>query len=802
MQNVQNAAEIQQRVINLVELYRTKVGKESQIAKDAKADYAYWEDESVNMMVEAGLSVGCGMYSEGPHTEVWIKHLKVNEQLLGHFYAEVAGEKAEKEVLDQLLPEIYDKTIFTKEEEDFLKMYFKELVNYIVLTPCDLCLKYVHIHDSKDAFTVPSEVLELIKSRVEIARGSKIFNPNTGFAQFTSLYEGCKYFCDSKNAWMKVLTLANNADVEILENKILPRDYDAVISYPANLSDKGNDVEQLCKAYDSLQPGGMFVLLCHPRLLTDETNSSLRNRLVKDKAIREIIQLPQVMSSSASFDTYCVIIAEKGRKDGDTTLIDAQRCQKIENNERYLCSFDMTEFNAILQNNGKDPNTGFRNLVKVSSDKLSSSILLPQVYTVERPLEVEQPVPLSTLCSIESTIVRDVHFNLPEDTPWITISDITPLFSGEMNMSDIRKADCPNNPPYIEGNKDYAFDEYGKFVDSIWVQMNTKKGHHVLEYRQCTFLDGSNDVVLYKNGSSAKLVLKKRSAEHGVGVAVVRATNKPFAVSNGILVFRPKNGFDAQTLAAMLRLPIVSRQLLVYEQFGIGLHLDDILVPTDKRIIGDELYRMKREESVTKELEDNYTVAQKKYKAKLEDYQHAMRKHIREISSSVRRMERFINDMNSSDEGKKFLIDRLAVIKSHRLYLSEDIERLNEENTYGEASPFDIDYCLRSYREYFGSDVCTIKYTNEIANEAIRKYLKDHQAELKELDEKSRYKNIEMASTGSSLAYVDIAEYNFGKIVRNILENAKKHGFDDFIDVNRKDFYVANQIIGSFFSIV
>ena len=36
MQNVQNAAEIQQRVINLVELYRTKVGKESPIANDAK----------------------------------------------------------------------------------------------------------------------------------------------------------------------------------------------------------------------------------------------------------------------------------------------------------------------------------------------------------------------------------------------------------------------------------------------------------------------------------------------------------------------------------------------------------------------------------------------------------------------------------------------------------------------------------------------------------------------------------------------------------------------------------------------
>ena len=46
MQNVQNAAEIQQRVINLVELYRTKVGKESQVAKDAKEDYEFCEQDA------------------------------------------------------------------------------------------------------------------------------------------------------------------------------------------------------------------------------------------------------------------------------------------------------------------------------------------------------------------------------------------------------------------------------------------------------------------------------------------------------------------------------------------------------------------------------------------------------------------------------------------------------------------------------------------------------------------------------------------------------------------------------------
>ena len=258
-------------------------------------------------------------------------------------------------------------------------------------------------------------------------------------------------------------------------------------------------------------------------------------------------------------------------------------------------------------------------------------------------------------------------------------------------------------------------------------------------------------------------------------------------MSSGILVFCPKDDFDANSLAALLRLPIVYRQLIAYQEYGLSNHLNDILVPTDKCIIGDELYRMKREESVTKDMGDNFVAAQSKYKATLENYQHAMRKHSQQISSAVRRMERFINEMESSEEIKHFLIERLHVVKTHRLYLSEDIERLNEDNTYGEASPFDVDHSLRNHRDYFGSDVCSIKYINEIANDAIRQYGMEHQEELKVLDEKSRNMNLEATLAENSFAYVDIAEYNFGKIVRNILENAKKHGFDDFTDDNRKD---------------
>ena len=815
MQNVQNAAEIQQRVINLVELYRRKVGYESQIAKDAKADYDYWEQESVDLMKEEGLSFGGGMYGEGPHTEDWIKHLQLNEQLLGHFYSEVAGKDAEKDVLAWLLPDIYDKTIFTDEEESFLKTHFKEMVNYIILTPCNDNLEWVHRHDGKDAFTIPIEVLELIKSRVEIAAGSKVFYPNTCFAQLANLFDGCTFYCDTMSyAWTKIAVYANG--IKAVDDE-KPSSFDAIISYLPKDSDNSEDINRICEAYKKLPDGGKLVLLCPSSVFVENNNSTSRRNLLKhveletvrkvldkwdaskdanaqfrkmlveDKSIQEIIQFPLVMSSNASRDTFSLLIAVKGRNGNEVTFVDAQTASKDSNKKNFKWSFDNVMLDTIMQNGGFDPSSGLRKVVGVSSDRLSERLLVPQVYTVERPSEADHPVPLSNLCTLEMTLIRDVQYDLPEDTPWIAMSDLTPLFTGDMDMSAVKKASCPNNPRFVEGSKDYTFDKEGKFVDSIWDQMDTKKGYHVLEYRECTSLDGINDVVLYDNGYSTKVVLKKRSKWHGVRVAVVRATGKPYAVSKGIFAFRLKDGVDSNMLAAILRLPIVSRQLIVYEQYGIDLHLDDILVPTDKRIIGDELYRMKKEEAVTKELGDNFTAAQKKYKDKLENYQHTMRKHSQQISSAVRRMERFIHDMDSSDEVKKFLNDRLAVIKSHRLYLSEDIERLNEENTYGEALPFDIDHSLRDYREYFGSDLCSIKYSNEIANDSIRYYRVEHQDEFKNLDEKTQSKNLEVVLAESSLAYVDIAEYNFGKIVRNILENAKKHGFDDFTDVNRND---------------
>ena len=772
MQNVQDT-EIQKRVINLVNLYRTKVGRESQIAKEAKEEWHFWNQSSLDMMAIESM-VG-GIYGEGPHTEEWIKHLMVNEQLLGHFYAEVAGDNADKDVLAELLPDVYDRTIFTEEDESFLKKHFKEMVNYIILTPCDESLVYVHRDDRKDIMTIPDEVLEFIYSRIKVPTGSQIYNPYTGYAQFTSLFKGCKFFCDDKNPWMQVAIYANEVDAEIVANDFVPSSYNAVVSYLYECSDDDNIMTaHLCEAYKNLITGGVMVLLCPPRILTDKVHSSFRKMLIEDKAIKEIIQLPQVMGNNG--DSYCLLIAEKGRHDKHVTLIDARVASEELNSRHYMLSFNIAKFNAILENDGKDPNTGLRKMVKVSSEVLSPDILIPQVHVIERPSETEHPVPLSTLCSLVAKRIRDVQFDLPEDTPLITMSDLTPLYTGDLDMSNIRKANCPNNPSYVEGSKDYAFDKNGKFIDSVWAQMYTEKGHDALSYRKSTYIDGNNDTVLYVRSQEDTIrALFERSINYWVKVAIVRATGYPYAVSSGILAFCPKDNYDANSLAALLRLPIVYRQLIAYQEYGIGKHLDDIIVPLDKRIIGDELYRMKKEESVTNELGDKVQAMKTEYINEVRMRKHDIGQKVFDLMNTEDLMRYYVENRETESDLWSQIVEQLDHFRKTINELSDMLDQLSQEERFGTPELIDLNAYFAGLQH--SSNINGFKLSYQLDRDSI------HNLQLSRMKDKEE-KDI---SSIKAMPTVFISKNDLQRVVSNILTNAQKHGF---LDSNRKDYEV------------
>ena len=751
MQNVQNAAEIQQRVINLVELYRTKVGKESQIAKDAKDDFEFWEKENEKMAMEAfeaGVSSFGGMYGEGDHTEIWIKHLHVSGQLLGHFYAEVAGEDADKEILGKLLPNIYDKTVYTEEEEAFLKSHFKDLVNYIIKTPSDdEYLKWVNRHDGLDRFVIPDEVMNLIVSRANIAEGSKIFCPNVGLAQLINQFEDCKFYCNNKNVWRQLAILANNADVEILEDEVLPSSYDYVVSYsygvldedaPYNMGKEDKCTKTLISAYDHLNDGGRMILLCPNELLwsmypndldfftkDDKGNMNkvlnpirdihyeFRHRLIDDGSVVEIIQLPQVMSSNANTRDYSLLIVEKGRTERVLSMIDARYAFKETRKTNFNKILDLNVFNAMLQNHGCDPETGLRKMVEVSTLDLDEQVMIPQVYVIERPSENENPVPLSSLCQLVTERVRDVKFDLPIDTPWVKNKDLSVTYRGALEIDTLDKANCPNKPQ--DKSIIDLTDVNNWFVDT------TPDDLRIAQYRVCTYLDGNRDAVLIS------------FEDERVATALYRATGKPIVIDGDswgghIHVLYPNKVVDALSLLSILRIPVVYRQILAYNEFGLygnyG-HLNDILVPTDQRIIYDEVQRLDNEQESYKKQEELLATKKTEYINEVRMRKHDMGQYIFELGNIEDLMRYYLDNRDTEKDIFQQMGSLLDNFRSSLGELSTLLDNLSKEEQFSDPETFNMTEFLSALEKRHMKDSYRIQYTCDLPS--IKRYNRKRQ---------------------------------------------------------------------------
>ena len=802
MQNVQNAAEIQQRVINLVELYRTKVGKEGQIAKEAKAEQDYWLKESIKVMHEEGLS-GFGMSGEGPHTKVWIKHLMVNEQLLGHFYAIVAGENAENEVLDQLLPDVYDKTIFTEEQEAFLTAQFKEMVNYIILTPCNDSLDLVNRHDSKDMYLIPSEVLELIASRISIADGATIYNPFSGFAQFATLYNNCRFYCEESyemlcrkanafcesvglqskirrvsqkmRAWMTLALYANKLNATIIKDGEIPTDYDAMLAFipviPTFVESEdflAYDIEEITAAsrisssYKNLKDGGTMVLLIPScQLYGNHDNRSYYLRafletVIKDGSVEEIIQLPDVMNTDEDF---CILIIKKGKQDDEVRLIDARfaskRTDKHDKSE-ILCLEDLT---TMLDNGGKDYTTGFRKSIVVPTNTLRIDALLPQTYVVETPLIDECPVPLSSLCTLAPSFLGYLHTDLPDNTPWVNVNSLTSLFAGALELSTMEKA----------GDTDTDFIGLFSLSGEYSLYKQGKRGAHIDDgLRLYTHLDGSHDAVLF--------VL----TENEIKTALYRATGTPVAVNSSITVLIPKEGIDALSLVAQLRLPVVSRQIMAYHRCNVAIHLNNILVPANKRVIYDETRRMLREQDVMGDLEERLSNKETSLR---------MRKHaLTQSLSSIKAMFVALNafrkrnnghlndeDVISRIQGTK-VQDAFEFLQKGLLEIMPALEHIADvEYSFGKVESFDPE-------EYMDTFIAKEKKGWLNFKPVVTWKKGSNKAQTNIFNGKDGTITI---AKGQSLNTIRLPKGALEKIFDNIISNAKAYAFTDD---TRKDY--------------
>ncbi len=781
MQNVQSAAEIQQRVINLVELYRTKVGKESKIAKEAKADYEYWEKEDMAQvldMYEGGCLFSGGFIYKGEHLERWAKHLSVNEQLLGHFYNEYARKDVENEILDKLLPEFYDKTIFTSEEESFMLSHFKEMVNYIIQTPCN-DLKYAQRYDSKDKYLIPEEVLALIADRVRLPEKAKVYNPFTGFGQFAAIYKGRKFFCESDQflAWQKIFFLANGIKAEIVSDDNTLTSFDASLAYIPSLPmvyetlkkecdgftihdevDKGYDPSYISKVermFDNLKDKGKMVIITRKEYFWNKKGDTplktFWNHLIAENGIAEIIQLPFVMHPLLD-DSFVILIAEKGRKSKETTMFDARDAFKESDAKHFDEKFDLDAFSALLKNSGKDSTTGLRKITKIPTIELRADLLLPQIYVIERPSENENPRPLSDYCTFVTTIIADADIPANKESLWVKRSDLSVIYNGALDMSKLNK---------IGYSKEVIINS--KTIDISKIAPFTDGGFRSLKYRICTYVSGQNDIVVLA------------PTYNGPEFTILKACNEPVAVENGLLVLQPNKGISVETILALICIPVVYRQILAYVDFSIFNHLNDIIVPTDQRIILDEIKRLNSEKEVYKTQQEKYDSMKTEYINEVRMRKHDMGQKVFDLINTEDLLRYYVENRETENDLWPQIEEQLNHFRKTINELSDMLDQLSQEERFGTPELLDLN-------GYFAG----LQHSSNI-NGFKLSYLLDRDSIL-DL-QLSRMKDMDKMDVSSikAMPTVFMAKNDLQRVVSNVLANAQKHGF---LDSNRKDYEV------------
>ena len=828
-----------ERVANLIDAYREEIGGANSKNVKALQDYIEAEERRQNSVIEERIANG----EDIPFFETVVKcpielenKIKVNEQLLGHFYLTSADNEADISVLTQLLADYYDDSFFTTEEESFLTLHFVEVVNYIIETSYLIFQEY---SDGKEVHLLSAEILELVATEFVVPDGTTIYNPFAGFAQFAKIFKRDMFVCEEsytlgrerKNrddanwlwAWMKVALFANNRNAKVVDNCEVLDSYDYAISYvPYATTDffiNPNEdtyksvIENKCDAaissklqlvYQKLSNKGKMLLIIPEFLMwkngKDYPMGDLWRQMISEGSLAKIIQLPSTCNGLNY--NFCIVIIEKGRQTSDVLMTDARFAAKkselriieledyldvirkneqnsseetlpsgyrsvfINGKEKMAEEYDVPFFqtvnleliSAMKLNNGKEPNTGLRKSVTINKKNLNLNLLLPQVYVLQKPQDVEDSIPLSNLCSFVSTVIKDLDFDLPLDTPWIKNRNLTYTFQGPLNILEVEKADCPNNPPHTV---DFLFNQQGEFSEDFPWSQRKPIGRRVIEYRKCTYLDGSKDAVLIKVDTK------------GYPFAVLAVEEKPIAIDKSILVFCPNDGVNIRTLAAVIKMPIVTNQIIAYERLGLANHLDDIIVPYNKWLIDNEVSRLLHEEEMANIHRTNYKNIKKSVR---------MRKHaLTQSMSAIGAMYNALNAYRNRKGGvitDEEVISRVkgTTVKGAFDYLSKSIKNMMPVLEH----IADIEYIFEK-PEWIDPEAFIENYISKNENG----WINFKSAVTWEKGRNKATDNILDPSTGSVILRKGeiLSQFFFPKdalekVFDNIVSNAMSHGFD------------------------
>lgn len=672
------------------------------------------------------------------------------EALMLAVYKRAAGEDADKNIanvfgdyVSHACEKDYSEAL-SEGEYTFLCNNFSEFM--------DICLSQFKDYDPINSdFLSKQSRIELVQKYFTPEDGATLYLANSSF-DLAKYFPNCNYqgyFCDGEIDLLIATGLMYFFSKGVQSNMFFPF-FNEEEGYKMTVPNKGNikyiiygtqestTYRDILALYEALSPNGKMLVFMDKSELEGKNDEyrELRNTLVNERSISSII------SYNDSGKGRILLVIDKNRAD----------------------AVDIVSLSSNRQET-------------MSSSLLNSDVLWPGYYLTARPKE---GIPLSHLVEVQS--LRDDFDEFKQILGGKVKWEVSP--NGErivlpewmLNLQIATQSDMSNE--YQDAN---LCEKKLHFVSNPMVD-NWRSSLRIVN-KPCVLLSGGYGVL-------PKLVLGYYDKTDGCKYA--KMAQQPCLF--------PKEGIDIRYLAALLLTPSVSDQILsicdedYFFRSDFSLLLDWVIVPnhSDKeRLVFLSESNYGALISSKKEIEKSFEVKFGKMKA---DYinevrmrKHDMRPHLRQLASSERLMLHYIDNINNLEELKKAMKRQIANSHDALESISELVDHLSDEERFGEPERVNLNKFFEDLEINHNDNECFTLETyceeaiSQIRGESLSEIVEHAQAKGISLEQFVKQYNAD-----TNALYVNIAPVDLNRLVNNIVENARRHGFTDKC---RNDYY-------------
>ena len=520
--------------------------------------------------------------------------------LLAEAYRIAAGNWAKPEVLNILSEYEYKRDVLSQEELAYLSKHINEVFALVISS------NGITFHPS-DGFVQPQEVTDFMCKMASFPENVTVYNPFAGADSYAIALPNPVVGEEiNRTTWAlgQIRLFANfaekRADITLgdsFESMKSSEKFSAIITSPVYLMDEGHEISDVVRMlYGKLEDGGKMACIVSANFLFRNDNKvrSVRESLIKDKAIASVVMLPSNIFTGSSI-AQAAIVLTKGIENEEIHFGDASGHTRFAKSVYRSTTFDLESFMDAFIADIEDTQEGYEPCkdqtgIAVSYDKLVGSDFTPSLYLAPKP---KNGVPLS---------------DLVEEMPELRGKDI----SAEYFLTGSSLPAAMHRKPFVPVKV-----EDGK--------VSTAKKHvQVPENAVILAIVSGNIRTVYTEGFTGKIAFP----------------------AGFIKVLKPINGISAKYLAAVLSTKIVADQIKA-QTVGLTiprlnkLNLNQILVPVHGTVEEREKLIAEVLSSEMSDLEGELQETLDSQKREVRSTRHAMIQTLSALSSNWEQLKMF-----------------------------------------------------------------------------------------------------------------------------------------------------------------